>query len=273
MKKLYQTYFRTNLPHIWCPGCGNGIVMSAFAEAMQELEYEQNNTVAVSGIGCSSRITTYLDLNTLHTTHGRALPVATGLKMCAPQLNVFVFMGDGDCAAIGGNHFIHACRRNMDMTAIVINNQIYGMTGGQYSPLSPVGIKATTAPFGTIDRTFDLCQLGKGAGASFIARGDVFHAKRLSQLIAEGARHKGFSLIEVLSICPVGFGRQNQINEPIELMRQLEENTVDIKAAALMNAEALKGKSITGILHNVDIPEYIEEYQRIIDAQSGGSRG
>ena len=137
MKPEYERYFRGNLPHIWCAGCGNGIVMSAWARAMAQLDLDPNRVIGISGIGCSSRITGYLDLNTMHTTHGRALAFAAGAKMAQPDMDIFVFSGDGDCAAIGGNHFIHACRRNMDMTLIVINNHIYGMTGGQFSPLPP----------------------------------------------------------------------------------------------------------------------------------------
>lgn len=272
MNALYENYFRKNLPHIWCSGCGNGIVMSAFARAMEQLGYDKNKTTAVSGIGCSSRITGYLDLNTLHTAHGRALPFATGVKLSEPEMNIFVFMGDGDCAAIGGNHFIHACRRNLDMTAIVINNHIYGMTGGQFSPLTPFGKKATTAPYGSVDPAFDLCELAKGAGANFVARGNVYHAKQLTDLIVAASRHKGFSLVEVMATCPVSYGRHNKMPKPIDLMNQIKENTVSLTRAAKMTPEELEGKIINGILHQVEGKEYCEEYQKLLDRVQGGGK-
>ncbi len=204
MQATYKKYFRQDkLPHIWCPGCGNGIVLSAFARAMEKMNINRDEAVIVSGIGCSSRATTYLDFNTLHTTHGRALAYATGVKLAEPRLKVFVFMGDGDSTAIGGNHLIHASRRNIDITAIIIDNNIYGMTGGQYSPLTPTGKRATTAPYGMVERNFDLCELVKGAGATFVARGTTYHAKQLTDLIVAGAQHQGFAVIEAMSQCPI----------------------------------------------------------------------
>ncbi len=246
MEAVYQKYFRDNLPHIWCPGCGNGVVMGALVRAVERLGWQKDDVLAISGIGCSSRMTGYLDFNTLHTAHGRALAFATGAKAAEPRLKVLVIMGDGDAAAIGGNHLIHACRRNTDVTAVVINNYIYGMTGGQFSPLTPTGKKATTAPDGSTDRPFDLMALAKGAGATYLARGDVCNAARLTDLIAEGAAHTGFSLIEAVSICPVSYGRYNALPGPVEMLLDLKENTVDIRQAASMTEEALCGKIITG---------------------------
>ena len=160
IERSYEKYFRQNrLPHLWCPGCGNGIVMKAIVQAIEKKGWAQDNTVIVSGIGCSSRASGYMDFDTLHTAHGRAIPFATGVKMANPDLNVVVITGDGDCTAIGGNHFIHGCRRNIDLTVILFNNNIYGMTGGQASPMTPLGKKATTAPYGSIDRPFDACKL------------------------------------------------------------------------------------------------------------------
>ncbi|MGD8268036.1 MAG: thiamine pyrophosphate-dependent enzyme, partial [Desulfobacterales bacterium] len=157
-------------PHMWCPGCGHGTVLNSLLRAVEQLGLSKNEIVMVSGIGCSSRISGYVDFHTLHTLHGRALAFATGVKLSKPELNVIVPMGDGDALAIGGNHFIHAARRNIDMTAIVMNNRIYGMTGGQYSPLSGVGISATTAPYLNIDREFDVVDMALAAGATFVAR-------------------------------------------------------------------------------------------------------
>ena len=172
-----------NLPHIWCPGCGNGILMRDVAQAITNLGLDRDKVVIVSGIGCSSRAAGYMNYNTLHTTHGRAIAFATGIKMAKPELTVIVITGDGDSSAIGGNHLIHAARRNIGITAIVFNNDIYGMTGGQYSPTTPNGDKATTAPYGNVDRPFDIAQLASGAGASFSARGDVFHARETIDII------------------------------------------------------------------------------------------
>ena len=271
MKAVYEKYFRNNLPHIWCAGCGNGTVMAAYALALEKLGYENDDILAVSGIGCSSRITGYLNSATLHTAHGRALPFASGAKMCEPKLKVFVFMGDGDCTAIGGNHFIHACRRNIDITAIVMNNNIYGMTGGQYSPLTPYGKKATTAPYGNIDNSFDLVELARGAGATYVARGDVFHMKQLADLIVEGARHKGFSVIEAMTPCPTSFGRYNKTPDPAEMLKIFRDNTVGVKRAATMTAAELQDKIITGCFVNKEAPEYVENYDKLIASFQGGA--
>jgi len=265
MNRAYEKYFRQEkLPHIWCPGCGNGIVLGAFARALEELGIEQDETVVVSGIGCSSRATTYLDFNTLHTTHGRALAFATGIKLAKPELQVFVIMGDGDSTAIGGNHLIHACRRNIDITAIIINNNIYGMTGGQYSPLTPRGKKATTAPYGMVERNFDLSELVKGAGATYVARGTTYHSKQLAELIAAGARNKGFSVIEAVSQCPVSYGRRNKMKSALEMLEWEKAHGVNVKAAEKMKPEQLEGKFLIGELHREEAPEYTEEYDRLI---------
>ncbi len=275
MNPIYQEYFRDNLPHIWCSGCGNGIVMSAFARAMDKLQYNKDEVVAVSGIGCSSRITGYLDCNTLHTAHGRALAFATGVKFSSPEFKTFVFMGDGDGSAIGGNHFIHACRRNLDMTVILINNHIYGMTGGQFSPLTPYGKKGTTAPYGSVDPCFDIVELAKGAGATFVARGDIYHAKQLTDLIVAGAQHKGISVIEVMAICPISYGRYNKIPKPIDMINYLKDHTISIARAAKMTPEELKEKDmiITGVFHEDNsVPEYNEGYAKMCERVLGGGK-
>jgi 2-oxoglutarate ferredoxin oxidoreductase subunit beta len=272
MNSAYEKYFRQDrLPHIWCPGCGNGIVLSAFARAMEELDIDRDKTVVVSGIGCSSRATTYVDFNTLHTTHGRAIAFATGVKVANPELNVFVFMGDGDSSAIGGNHLIHASRRNINITAIIINNSIYGMTGGQYSPLTPTGKKATTAPYGMVERNFDLCELVKGAGATFVARGTVYHAKQLTDLIVAGAQNQGFSVIEAVSQCPVSYGRRNKMRSALEMINWQKEHAVNIKAAQKMKPEQLEDKFLIGELYRSEAPEYTAEYDKLIErVQKGG---
>jgi len=271
MNPEYEKYFRNNLPHIWCSGCGNGIVMSAWARAMAQLGLDNDKVLAISGIGCSSRITNYLDLNTMHTTHGRALAYATGAKMVKPDLDVFVFSGDGDCAAIGGNHFIHACRRNLDMTLIIINNNIYGMTGGQFSPLTPFGKKATTAPYGTVDHPFDMCELAMGAGATFVGRGDIYHAKQLTDLIISAYKHKGFSVVEVIASCPISYGRHNGIPAPADMMQHVKEICVMKKVAEKLSAKELEGKYVIGILRDIKKPEYAEEYAKMCARVQGGT--
>ncbi|WP_366922888.1 2-oxoacid:ferredoxin oxidoreductase subunit beta [Metallumcola ferriviriculae] len=260
-----EEYYRLEkLPHIWCPGCGHGIILGAMTRAIKELGYDQNKTVVVSGIGCSSRASGYLDFNTLHTTHGRALAFSTGIKMARPELKVFVVMGDGDCTAIGGNHFIHAARRNIDLTAIVFNNNIYGMTGGQYSPMTPQAKKATTAPYGTIERSFDLSQLAIASGATFVGRGTAYHAKLLTQLIAKGARNKGFSVVEAISQCPTSYGRKNKPGDPAEMIKLQKQQAVKVSAAARLTEEQMQGKFTIGVLHDTPAPEYTETYEQVI---------
>lgn len=271
MEAVYEKYFRGNLPHIWCAGCGNGIVMSAFARAMEELGYDKDEVLVVSGIGCSSRITGYLDFNTLHTAHGRALAFATGAKFSEPKMKVFVIMGDGDAAAIGGNHFIHACRRNIDITTIIINNNIYGMTGGQFSPLTPKGKKATTAPYGSIDRSFDVVDLAKGAGATYVARGDVYHAAMLTRQIVKAANHDGFSVLEVASTCPISYGRQNGDPNPVTNLLYFKDNTIMKAAADKKDPSEIGEKIVIGEFVNItDEAEYTSEYAALVESLKEG---
>ena len=274
MDAIHKKYLRMDkLPHIWCPGCGNGTIMGSFIRAIDTLGYNQNDVAAVSGIGCSGRITGYLDFNTLHTTHGRALAFATGLKMAKPRLKVFVFMGDGDATAIGGNHLIHACRRNIDITAIIFNNHIYGMTGGQYSPTTFRDKYATTAPYGTTDPPFDIVKLCIGAGASYVARGTSYHAKMLTDLFVAGAENKGFSVIEVITHCPVNFGRRNELETPVDMLLWQKDHAVRVGRAGKMTEDELEDKFLIGEIHRADIPEYVEEYDRLIASVQKGDGG
>ena len=197
-------------PHLWCPGCGHGMVLNGLLHAVEKLGMSKNEIVMVSGIGCSARISGYVDFHTLHTIHGRALAFATGVKLSRPELNLIVPMGDGDALAIGGNHFIHAARRNIDITALVLNNRIYGMTGGQFSPLSGIGTRATTAPFSNIDYSFDVVELARAAGATFVARTTSYHVQQIADIIIKAILHEGFSVVEILSQCPTYFGRKKQ---------------------------------------------------------------
>jgi 2-oxoglutarate ferredoxin oxidoreductase subunit beta len=255
------------LPHIWCPGCGHGILMRAVAQAIENKGFDKKKVCIVSGIGCSSRAAGYMNFNTLHTTHGRALAFATGIKLANPELHVIVISGDGDATAIGGNHFIHAARRNIGITAIVFNNSIYGMTGGQYSPLTPVNDFATTAPYGNIERPFDLIKLADAAGATYLARITTYHVREAIKLIEKGLTNKGFSLIEGISECPTYYGRKNKKGDAVQIMNWVKEHSIDIKKvkAEGMTAEYLQGKLLIGEFKNVVEPEYTDEYRKILE--------
>ena len=262
---LVYKYMRPeHLPHIWCPGCGNGIIMRDVAQAIENLGLSRNKTVIVSGIGCSSRAAGYLDFNTIHTTHGRAIAFATGIKLANPELEVIVLAGDGDISAIGGNHLIHAARRNIGLTVVVFNNEIYGMTGGQYSPTTPRGDYGTTAPYGNFDRSFDIAGLAYGAGASYAARGSAYHVQQTISLIQEGIRHQGFSIIDVASVCPTYYGRKNHKGSAVDMMKWHKENAVTQEQANKMTPDELRGKLIIGLLHQVQYPEFTYEYEKLI---------
>ena len=265
-KQLLEKYLRHDkkFPHLWCPGCGNGIVLHAILIAIDEIGFKKDEIAMISGIGCSGRTPVYVDFNTMHTTHGRAIAFATGLKLAKPSLNVIVVMGDGDATAIGGNHLIHACRRNIDMTAIIYNNFIYGMTGGQYSPTTPYHAKATTAPHGNIEKPFDISQLVIAAGATFVGRSTTYHVMQLAKIIKEALLHKGFSVVEVITHCPTTYGRRNKMPSPVEMMKWEKEIAVPIEKAKNMKPEELEGKIVTGILVKKELPEYCEQYEEII---------
>ena len=253
------------------PARSSGVIMRDVAVALDELindpdtDFDRDNIVIVSGIGCSSRAAGYLDFNSIHTTHGRAIAFATGIKMANPKLHVVVLTGDGDCSAIGGNHLIHAARRNLGLTVICFNNDIYGMTGGQYSPTTPTGDKATTAPYGNLDRPFDIALLAAGAGASFAARGDVFHARETTAIIKQAMLHKGFALVDVYSVCPTYYGRKNKKGDAVEMLKWQRDNLIPMNRFNVMTPEDLAGKKPIGILAENDFPEYSEEYQKLID--------
>lgn len=249
MEAMIDKYFRPGrLPHIWCPGCGNGVVTGTIVKAVAKLDLDKDKIAVISGIGCSSRASGYLDFNTVHSAHGRALPVA-----------------------IGGNHLIHAARRNIDMTVVLYNNSIYGMTGGQYSPLTPTGSKATTAPYATIEQDFNVAELVKAAGATFVARGTTFHAQILADLIAKGIEHKGFSLIEAVTACPISYGRQNKMGGPADMMKWQRDHAVPLAAWDKMTEEQKAGKFPIGVLYQVEgRQEYTAAYDELIARAQGG---
>ncbi len=292
MKTLREEFLRkSKLPHIWCPGCGNGIVTAALVRAIDKVGFEQKDVAVVSGIGCSSRATGYLNFNTLHTTHGRALAFATGLKMAQPGLKVFVVMGDGDATAIGGNHLIHAARRNLDLNAIIVNNHIYGMTGGQHSPLTPEGKKATTAPGGTLERSFDILELVRSAGATFGARGSAAQPRLLERLIVSASQNRGFSVVEALSTCPVSYGRRNRLGTPVEMLQELKERSVSQEKLRQKEREegsskagdgSSEGEELierdesdiipVGIIYSRSAPEFTESYYSMVEKERGGNQ-
>lgn len=274
MEKLIDTYVRPGrLPHMWCPGCGNGIVTGAIIKAIDKVGLDKNQTAVVSGIGCSSRASGYLDFNTVHSAHGRALPVATGIKLAEPRMKVIVVTGDGDATAIGGNHFIHAARRNIDLTVVLYNNSIYGMTGGQYSPLTPCHSKATTAPYGTIERNFVIADLAKAAGATFVARATTFHTQLLADVIAQGIQHEGFSIIEAITACPISYGRQNKMGGPADMIKWQRDHGVMLAAFDKLSPEQQQEKFAIGVLYQAEAPEYTKEYDKVIAAaQAKGAK-
>jgi 2-oxoglutarate ferredoxin oxidoreductase subunit beta len=248
---------------VWCGGCGIGILLGSLIRAIDHLDYTKDEIVLVSGIGCSGRLPVYVDFNTLHTTHGRALTFATGAKLAKPELKVIVIMGDGDATAIGGNHFIHAARRNVDLTAIIVNNSIYGMTGGQSSPTTPYGQRATTATYGSVEHSFNISQLAVCAGAVFVARGTVYHTRQLDQLIEKALQKKGFSVVEVISQCQTHFGRLNKLGNQVEMMKWQRDSAVPVEKAKTLSPEEMAGKFEVGILVDREAPTYHEEYARI----------
>ena len=255
-------------PTIWCSGCGIGVVMGALIRAIQHLDLHNDQVVLVAGIGCTARMPMYMDFNTLHTTHGRALAFATGLKIARPEKKVIAIMGDGDALAIGGNHFIHAARRNIGITALVVNNSIYGMTGGQNSPTTPVGMRTTTAPYGNVEPPFPICELAISAGATYVARSTVFHALELDRYLSEAIANDGFSLVEAVSYCHTTYGRLNKLGTAADMMRSLKENSIANSAFHKLTAEqrAENTKIVRGILHrNPARPEYTSIYNHLIE--------
>lgn len=263
--RLVYKYLRHDkkFPHVWCPGCGNGILLGSLIRAIDRTGFTKDDIVIVSGIGCSGRISVYVDFNTVHSTHGRALTFATGIKLGNPKLHVIAIMGDGDATAIGGNHFIHAARRNINLTAIVINNNIYGMTGGQYSPTTPHGAMATTSLYGNVEQAFSIAELAGMAGASLVARGTVYHATLLDDLIEKAILKRGFSVVEVISHCHTQFGRRNKLGSAVEMLRQQKQMAVRVEKARSMSPEELQGRVTIGVLVDRDLPIFSQEYRKV----------
>jgi len=261
-------------PTIWCSGCGIGIVMGALIRAIDHLGLDNDRVALVAGIGCTARMPVYMDFNTLHTTHGRALAFATGLKIARPDMKVIAIMGDGDALAIGGNHFIHAARRNLGITALVVNNAIYGMTGGQYSPTTPLGGRATTAPYGNVEPPFPVCDLAIAAGASYVARSTVYHALELDKFLAEAINKDGFSVIEAVSYCHTTFGRMNKLGTAADMMRSLKDNSIAKSALDRLPPEeqVANTKIVRGKFIDIQRPQYTQVYADLVTHVQGGGK-
>ena len=254
------------MPHIFCPGCGCGQIMNVMLQAVDELKRDINKIVFVGGVGCNSRQVCWINGYAMHGLHGRAFAWATGIVLANPELKVIVLTGDGDCAAIGGNHFIHAARRNIDMTVVVCNNFNYGMTGGQAAPTTPLGIHTTTTPFGNYENPFDLCELAKAAGATYVSRWSTLTYPQLFRSFKKGIERKGFSFIEVLSACPTNYGRRElKSSDPLVNMNNIKEITITEKKASKLSPEELKGKIILGDFYEVEKPTFYEEYKKFIE--------
>ncbi len=246
------------IPHIWCPGCGDGIILSEFLRAINDLNIDSKKTVVVSGIGCIGRISGYVNMDGFHTTHGRAIAVAVGVKTAKPDLNVVVISGDGDLFSIGGNHFIHAARRNIDLTVICSNNFNYGMTGGQAGPTTLLGARTTTSPFGSIEHPFNLVHLAAASGAVYVARWTSIHIRRIRESIKKAMQKKGFKFIEIITPCPEQFGRRNRMRTVIDQTNWLREKSVIRHFSDPLEAEASANRIVVGEFVDQDKPEFTD---------------
>jgi len=247
------------IPHIWCPGCGIGTVVTSFTEALKKSKLDLDKVVVVSGIGCTGRVAGYVKLDAFHTTHGRAVPFATGLKLANPELNVVVFSGDGDIAGIGGNHFIHAARRNMDITIICVNNFNYAMTGGQVAATTPLGANASTAPYGNFEFPFSLPYLADAAGATYIARWTALHLRRVTKSIQEALSRRGFSFIEVITPCVTLYARRNRLGDGLNLLKYYYDNSEIHHGADTRTLDiSYQGKLVVGKFVDKEKPTFLD---------------
>ena len=255
---------RDRLPHIWCPGCGIGIAVSGFVQALKESDADSQRLAVVSGIGCTGRVAGYMNCDCFHTTHGRAIPFAIGLHVGNPELDVVVFSGDGDLTSIGGNHLIHAARRNVDITVFCVNNFTYGMTGGQAGPTTQAGARTSTTPYGAVDTPFNLPELVAAAGASYVARWTVLDLGRLRRSMVEALAHKGFAFVEIVSPCPVYYGRRNRLGEALDELRYYRENTSVQNFAPLEELDlVLNEQIVVGTFVDEQRPTFVEALESV----------
>ncbi|MDR2152950.1 MAG: 2-oxoglutarate ferredoxin oxidoreductase subunit beta [Helicobacteraceae bacterium] len=262
----YDEYLRTDkLPTLWCWGCGDGVILKSLIRAVAKLGWNMDDVCVVSGIGCSGRLSSYINCNTVHTTHGRTIPVATGIKLANPDKHVIVVAGDGDALAIGGNHTIHGARRNIDLNFIVINNFIYGLTNSQVSPTTPQGFWTVTTQYGNVDPNFDAAKLAIAAGASFVARESVNDPKKIEKVFAEGFAHEGFSFFDIFSNCHINLGRKNKMGEAVQTLKWIESIVTPKHRYDLLSDEEKAGKFPTGVLHKDETKiEYCKAYESVI---------
>ncbi|MDU7692692.1 MAG: 2-oxoglutarate ferredoxin oxidoreductase subunit beta [Helicobacter sp.] len=263
----YDEYLRTDkLPTLWCWGCGDGVILKAIVRAIDALGWDMNDVCLVSGIGCSGRMSSYVNCNTVHTTHGRAVAYATGIKMANPSKHVIVVSGDGDALAIGGNHTMHACRRNIDINFVLVNNFIYGLTNSQTSPTTPKGFWTVTAQYGTFDNNVDPCKLADVAGASFVARESVLNSVRMEKAFIEGFKHHGFSFFDIHSNCHINLGRKNKMGEAQEALKWIESRLVTKRKFDELPEEERSNLFPLGILkHETNMQEYTDAYAQVIE--------
>ncbi len=267
----YDQYLRVEkMPTLWCWGCGDGVILKSFIRAVDKLGWNKDDICVVSGIGCSGRFSSYVDFNTVHTTHGRTIAFATGIKLANPDKHVVCVAGDGDALAIGGNHTIHGCRRNIDMTMILINNFIYGLTNSQTSPTTPQGMWTVSQKAGNIDPTFDACELAIAAGASFVGRETVNSPKKMEKLMLQAMEHKGFSFLDIQSNCHINLGRKNKMQSAMANLDWIDSNTVSKKKYDKLSPEEQLNVFPTGILkQDKEVREYCDMYEEIKKVHQG----
>lgn len=264
----YDNYLRTSkMPTLWCWGCGDGVILKSVIRAIDAMGWNMDDVCVVSGIGCSGRFSSYVNCNTVHTTHGRAIAYATGIKLANPEKHVIVVTGDGDGLAIGGNHTIHGCRRNIDINHILINNFIYGLTNSQTSPTTPQGFWTVTAQWGNIDPNFDAAKLATAAGATFVGRETVINPTRIEKMLIEGFKHEGYSFFDIFSNCHINLGRKNKMGEATQMVKWIDDRTVSKAKFDTLSDEERKGKFPTGILFKDENRiEYCKAYAKVKEA-------
>ena len=271
MHPIAEKYLRKSaLPSIFCPGCGHGTVLNAFLRAIDEMQIIDNLSL-VGGIGCSSWAPVFVNTDVMHTLHGRAIAVATGLKLANPKRQVVVFTGDGDCMGIGGNHFIHAARRNIDLTVIMLDNHIYGMTGGQVAPTTPMYATTQTSPHGNPEQPINACEVAISCGASYVGRWTTAHPKQTRKAIKQAINHKGFSFLHILSQCPTQAGRYiYDTGKPEEMLQQLKKKAITTQKAAKLSKEELGDRTVVGLLYETtDRPELCESVYALMQHGKG----
>ncbi len=274
-----ETFLRTErMPHIWCPGCGIGTTVNCFASALLQTELDLKKVVVVSGIGCTGRVAGYVELDSFHTTHGRAIPFATGMKLANPDLTVVVYSGDGDLISIGGNHLIHAARRNVDLKVICVNNFTYGMTGGQVAPTTPASAITSTTPYGGYEQSFNLPNLVQSCGAVYVARWTTYHVRQVAHSMKEMFRKKGFCFLEILAPCPTLYERRNKLGDGLDMMKYYKESSI-VRHGAPTNEVAIsyQGPIVVGKFVDIQRPTFLElmnqQLARTLEAEYTGCGG